>query len=214
MEVLYPRCAGVDVHSRRVNACVRVGGRSHGHDRASGVRDHDGGSARHGGLADRSRLHARGDGGDRRVLEAGVAHPRRRGVVHVGARQRAAHPERSGPQERPERRGLDRRPVGARADYQPALTDLQVLAEPYRAPHRGSTHNLKGTVWSVAGYGAGGLMLTPRRRRSDRDRPFELAFKADALWVGTRTDAASGASRNLKATSRRQPPRPQARLLN
>ena len=24
MEVLYPRCAGVDVHSRRVNACVRV----------------------------------------------------------------------------------------------------------------------------------------------------------------------------------------------
>ena len=24
MEVLYPRCAGLDVHSRRVNACVRV----------------------------------------------------------------------------------------------------------------------------------------------------------------------------------------------
>ena len=24
MEVLYPRCAGVDVHSRRVNACVRI----------------------------------------------------------------------------------------------------------------------------------------------------------------------------------------------
>ena len=24
MEVLYPRCAGLDVHSRRVNGCVRV----------------------------------------------------------------------------------------------------------------------------------------------------------------------------------------------
>ena len=89
---------------------------SEGHDRAPGVCDYDGGSARTGGLADRGGLHARGDGGDRRVLEAGVARPRRRRVVHAGARQRAAHPERSGPQERPERRGLDRRPVGARAD--------------------------------------------------------------------------------------------------
>ena len=63
-----------------------------------------------------------GCSGDRRSparrsgLEAGVARPQRRSVVHAGARQRAAHPERSGPQERPERRGLDRRPVGARAD--------------------------------------------------------------------------------------------------
>ncbi len=24
MEVLYPRCAGLDVHSRCVNACVRI----------------------------------------------------------------------------------------------------------------------------------------------------------------------------------------------
>ena len=24
MEVLHPRCAGLDVHSRRVNACVRI----------------------------------------------------------------------------------------------------------------------------------------------------------------------------------------------
>ena len=43
MEVLYPRCAGLDVHSRRVNA----------HDRASGVCDDDGGPARSGGMADR-----------------------------------------------------------------------------------------------------------------------------------------------------------------
>ena len=89
MEVLYPRCAGLDVHSRRVNACVRVAAGRHAHDRASGVCDDDGGPARSGGMADRGGLHARGDGGDRRVLEAGVAHPR--GVVHAGAGQRAAH---------------------------------------------------------------------------------------------------------------------------
>ena len=83
MEVLYPRCAGLDVHSRwreRVRA-HRCG--SEGHDRAPGVCDYDGGSARTGGLADRGGLHARGDGGDRRVLEAGVARPRRRRVVHL-----------------------------------------------------------------------------------------------------------------------------------
>ena len=34
----------------------------------------------------------------------------------LGTRQSAAHPQRSGPQERPEGRGLDRRPSGARAD--------------------------------------------------------------------------------------------------
>ena len=75
------------------------------------------------------------------------------------------------------------------------------------------------TVWTVAGYGAGGLLLSPgasapietglsmamaarvgRGELMTSEAGFELAFKADALWVGTRTDAASGASGNLKAT--------------
>ena len=75
------------------------------------------------------------------------------------------------------------------------------------------------TVWTVAGYGAGGLLLDPgagapietglsmamaagggRGELMTSDAGFELAFKADALWVGTRTDAASGASGNLRAT--------------
>ena len=116
MEVLYPRCAGLDVHSRCVNACVRIAAGRKVTTEHREFATTTAGSARTGGLADRGGLHARGDGGDRRVLEAGVARPRRRRVVHAGARQRAAHPERSGPQERPERRGLDRRPVGARAD--------------------------------------------------------------------------------------------------
>ena len=80
------------------------------------------------------------------------------------------------------------------------------------------------TVWTVAGYGAGGLLLSPgagapvqtglsmalaagggRGELLAGDNGFGLAFKADALWVGTRTDAASGPSGNLEAT--RAPPR-------
>ena len=74
------------------------------------------------------------------------------------------------------------------------------------------------TVWTVAGYGAGGLLLSlganapvktglsmamaaGRGELMTSDAGFELAFKADALWVGMRTDAATGASGNLKATS-------------
>ncbi len=75
------------------------------------------------------------------------------------------------------------------------------------------------TVWTVAGYGAGGLLLDPgagapietglsmamaagggRGRLMTSETGFELAFKADALWVGTRTDAVSGASGNLRET--------------
>ena len=75
------------------------------------------------------------------------------------------------------------------------------------------------TVWTVAGYGAGGLLLSPgagapvqtglsmalaagggRGELLAGDNGFGLAFKADALWVGTRTDAASGPSGNLEAT--------------
>ena len=75
------------------------------------------------------------------------------------------------------------------------------------------------TVWTVAGYGAGGLMLSPgagapiktglsmamaagggRGELLGDGEGFALAVKADALWVGTRTQAASGAGGKLKAT--------------
>ena len=75
-------------------------------------------------------------------------------------------------------------------------------------------------AWTVAGYGAGGLLLYPGNgapietglsmamaaggRRGELvagENGFGLAFKADALWVGTRTDAASGASGKLATTS-------------
>ena len=77
----------------------------------------------------------------------------------------------------------------------------------------------KVTVWTVAGHGAGSLLLQPGQGRAietglsmtmaagggrgelmTTDTGFELAFKADALWVGMRTDAASGAGGNLEST--------------
>ena len=76
------------------------------------------------------------------------------------------------------------------------------------------------TVWTVAGYGAGGLMLSPgagaaietglsmamaagggRGQILGGGEGFGLAFKADTLWVGMRTKAVSGPGGNLDSTS-------------
>ena len=76
------------------------------------------------------------------------------------------------------------------------------------------------TVWGVAGYGAGGMLLTPdggpvlesglsmaMAAAGTRGElvaggasGFELAFKADALWVGTSSDGVDGPAGRLKAT--------------
>ena len=76
------------------------------------------------------------------------------------------------------------------------------------------------TVWGVAGYGVGGLLLTPesgmalesglsmamaaagarRELIAGGAGGFELAFKADALWVGTAIDGADGPAGRLAAT--------------
>ena len=76
------------------------------------------------------------------------------------------------------------------------------------------------TVWGVAGYGRGGLLLTPESGTAlesglsmamaaagtrgeliaDGDGGFALAFKADALWVGTAIDGVDGRAGCLKAT--------------
>ena len=75
------------------------------------------------------------------------------------------------------------------------------------------------TVWTVAGYGAGGLMLSPgagtpietglsmamaagggRGQILGGGEGFGLAFKADALWVGMRTKAVTGPGGNLDST--------------
>ena len=76
------------------------------------------------------------------------------------------------------------------------------------------------TVWTVAGYGAGGLMLSPgaeapietglsmamaagggRGQILGGGEGFGLAFKADTLWVRMRTKAATGPGGNLDSTN-------------
>ena len=77
------------------------------------------------------------------------------------------------------------------------------------------------TVWGVAGYGAGGMMLTPQGGPALESAlsmamaaagtrgelvaggasGFGLAFKADALWVGTSIDGVDGPAGRLKATA-------------
>ena len=77
------------------------------------------------------------------------------------------------------------------------------------------------TVWGVAGCGAGGMMLTPQggpalesalsmamaaagtrgELVAGGTSAFELAFKADALWVGTSIDGVDGPAGRLKATA-------------
>ena len=76
------------------------------------------------------------------------------------------------------------------------------------------------TVWGVGGYGAGGMLLTPQGQAALESglsmkmaaagtrgelvaggaSGFELAFKADALWVGTAIDGVDGPAGRLKAT--------------
>ena len=76
------------------------------------------------------------------------------------------------------------------------------------------------SVWGVAGYGAGGMVLTPGEGTPLRSGlsmamaaggtrgdliagstgGFALAFKADALWVGTSIDGVDGPAGRLKAT--------------
>ena len=76
------------------------------------------------------------------------------------------------------------------------------------------------TVWGVAGYGAGGMLLTPEGAPAleaglsmamaaagtlgelvEGAGGFALAFKADALWVGTSTDGVDGPAGRLAATT-------------
>ena len=68
MQVLYPRCAGLDVHKDTIVACVRcVSPPVHQEVRSVGT------TTTRLRLAGRARLHPGCDGGYRRVLEAGVA---------------------------------------------------------------------------------------------------------------------------------------------
>ena len=72
MQVLYTRCAGLDVHKDTIVACVRcVSPPMHQEVRSFGSTTAE--LLKLSRLAGRARLHPRGHGGHRGVLEAGVA---------------------------------------------------------------------------------------------------------------------------------------------
>jgi transposase len=71
MELLHRRCCGLDVHKETVVACLRLvaDGKV-----TTEVRTFQTTTADLVGVVGGKRVHACGDGGDRRLLEAGVAH--------------------------------------------------------------------------------------------------------------------------------------------
>ena len=88
-------------------------------------------------------------------------------------------------------------------------------------PWLGYTLSDRVSVWGVTGYGKGALTLTPGEGAALTSglsmamaaagtrgalvaggaRGFELAFKADALWVGTSIDGVEGPGGNVAATA-------------
>ena len=89
-------------------------------------------------------------------------------------------------------------------------------------PWLGYKVNDRVSVWGVTGYGTGAMRLTPERAMaletglsmalaaagtrgelvgSRAGGGFALAFKADALWVGTSVDGVDGAAGRLSATA-------------
>ena len=77
MDVLYANCAGLDFHKDTVVACSRrmIDGQSH--PRGSHLHDDDERASRLVGLARIARRNPHRDGGDRRLLEAGLEYPER-----------------------------------------------------------------------------------------------------------------------------------------
>ena len=114
MEVIYPRCAGLDVHKQTVVACVRIAGDGPPLQEVRTFDTTTSGLLALCRLARVLRRRTRRDGGHRRVLEAGVARARR--PLRAGAGQRGAREERARAQDRRQRRDVAGRPAGARPD--------------------------------------------------------------------------------------------------
>jgi hypothetical protein len=113
MEVVYSRCAGLDVHKKSVSACVLC-------CEADGSKRHD---IRVFGTTTRDLLsladwlngawsYACSNGGHRSVLAASVGNPGRPPPSAVG--QSPTHSSRTGPKDRHPRLRVDRRPAAAR----------------------------------------------------------------------------------------------------
>ena len=101
MEVLYPHCAGLDVHKDMVVACLRhmVNGTVEREVRTVKTTTKAFSTF---AMAFLGRLHPYRHGGDRGLLEAGLAHSRR-WRFRAGAGQCGPCEERAGPQDRRQR---------------------------------------------------------------------------------------------------------------
>ena len=120
MEIIYDRCAGLDVHKKTVVACVRrVGPDGRVAPRGPHLRHHDRRPAGPGRLARRPQgVTPRRHGVDRRLLEAGLPPPG--GPLRGDAGQRPAHQAGPGPQDRRQGRRVDRPAAAARPARGPA----------------------------------------------------------------------------------------------
>src|SRR3974390_1034481 len=115
MEVLYPRCAGLDVHKESVVACIRI---ASGGEVVTEVQTFSTTTASLVSLAEwlasngctHVAMEATGV-----YWEAGVAHSFRQ-RVHLGAGQCLAREKRPGPQDRRQRCDLVGRSAGPRSD--------------------------------------------------------------------------------------------------
>ena len=113
MEVIFPHCAGLDVHKQTVVACVALRATVR-RCSSSHLRHHDLGPAGPGRLARLLRRRACRHGSHRRLLEAGVARARR--PLRADPGQRRACEKRTRPQDRCQRRDVAGGLAGPRAD--------------------------------------------------------------------------------------------------
>jgi hypothetical protein len=74
MELLHRRCCGLDVHKETVVACLRLVSDGKVTTEVRTFQTTTADLLRLSELVSGKRLHACGDGGNRRLLEAGVAH--------------------------------------------------------------------------------------------------------------------------------------------
>jgi len=106
MEVMHPRCCGIDVHQASLAVCVAIKETSQAEKYKLVWGGHHGGIAAPCGLAARLPSDARGHGSYRRVLEAGVACLGRSVRVAVG--ESGARAGAAWQKDRLERRRADR----------------------------------------------------------------------------------------------------------
>ena len=126
MEVVHERCCGLDVHKQTVVACVIVPGKaSQPNKQIRTFGTMTPGPARVGRLAGRVQRDPRGDGIDRRLLEADLEPAR--GAVRVAAGQCPAHQAGAWPQDRRQGLRVVGRPAAAR------LAARQLRARPATA---------------------------------------------------------------------------------